>query len=367
MGQELGKKDQELGQKGKMGQELGKKDQELGQKGKMGQELGKKDQELNQKGKMGQELGKKDQELGQKGKMGQELGKKDQELGQKGKMGQELGKKDQELGQKGKMGQELGKNDQKPDQQSQEQKLKPGDIGLQIANETDFALSVRASLVDASERVNLTKAKSVSLAAHSRGMIALSPMNAGKVSLAPVSAQSEVSKDSKILLTVNRGKETRRLVVGYANSAGTIVLGKDLFPDAQEQQHPKEPQSKNEEIENKQQKEVSSSNAQTIYIINQTGIPLTYDAILKPTSFDPLQGELKPGANALRFSSKKALRPISKEKIGLTIQMKYNLPGSPAVTFKKEALDLESNPTVVINKAIMGEPTDPAAAMKKPK
>lgn len=294
----------------------------------------------------------------QMGQKGQELGKKDQELNQKGPKGQEIG-------QKGKMGQELGKKDQKPDQQSQEQKLKAGDIGLQIANETDFALSVRASLVDASERVNLTKAKSVSLAAHSRGMIALSPMNAGKVSLAPVSAQSEVSKDSKILLTINRGKETRRLVVGYANSAGTIVLGKDLFPDAQEQQHPKEPQSKNEEIENKQQKEVSSSNAQTVYIINQTGIPLTYDAILKPTSFDPLQGELKPGANALKFSSKKALRPISKEKIGLTIQMKYNLPGSPAVTLKKEALDLESNPTVVINKAIMGEPIDQAEPMKK--
>ncbi|PKL44494.1 MAG: hypothetical protein CVV42_19450, partial [Candidatus Riflebacteria bacterium HGW-Riflebacteria-2] len=290
-----------------------------------------------------------------------ELGKKDQELNQKGKKGQELGKKDQELNQKGKKGQELGKK-------GQELKLKAGDIALQIANETDFALSVRASLVDASERVNLTKAKSANLAAHSREMVALSPMNAGKVSVAPASAKTEVSKDSKILLTINRGKESRRLVLGYAKSAGTIVLGKDLFPDSQEKQkRPKPPTSHNEELENKQQKPVSSSNAQTVYVINQTGTPLTFNAILKPTSFDPLQGELKPGTNALKFSSKKATRTISKEKIGLTIQMKYNLPGSPTVTFKKEALDLASNPTVAITKTIMGEPADQASSVKKPK
>lgn len=135
-----------------------------------------KPQVPDQMGQKGQELGKKGKELGQQGKKGQELGKKDQELNQKGKKGQELGKKGQELGQKDKKGQELNQKEKKPVPQSQEQQLKAGDIALQIANETDFALSVRASLVDASERVNLTKAKSANVAAHSREMVALSPI-----------------------------------------------------------------------------------------------------------------------------------------------------------------------------------------------
>ncbi|NCB39209.1 MAG: hypothetical protein EOM80_10595 [Erysipelotrichia bacterium] len=265
----------------------------------------------------------------------------------------------------------LDKPGQKPDQlnkpESRADKPKAGDISLQISNETDSALFVRASIVDASERVNLAKAKSVSLAAHTRESVVLTPMNAGKVSLAPMNSKAEVSNDSKILLTINRGKETRRLVIGYAKSAGIIALSKDLFPQA----HEKSPRSKlpapSEEVEKHQQKPTSSTKGQIVYVINQTGASVNYNALLKPANFDPLQGELKPGTNVLKFSAKKTSHSLSKGQISLILQMKYDFPGSPTVTFKKEAFDLDSHPTVVLTRATMGEPTGQIMTPKKPK
>ncbi len=259
------------------------------------------------------------------------------------------------------------KHDQlnKPD--SHAEKPKAGDITLQISNETDFALFVRAAIVDASERVNLAKAKSISLSPHSRESVVLTPMNAGKISLKPKNSKTEIPRDSKILLTINKGKETRRLVIGYAKSAGIIALSKDLFPQTNEQKpRPKLP-TQSEETGKQQQEQVSSTRAQTVYVINQTGNSVSYNALLKPANFDPLQGELKPGTNVLKFSAKKASHSLSKGQISLILQMKYEFPGSPTVTFKKEAFDLDSQPTVVLSRAIMGEPTGQILTPKKPK
>jgi len=89
--------------------------------------------------------------------------------------------------------------------------------------------------------------------------------------------------------------------------------------------------------------------------------------LLKPSGFDSVQGELKPGANVLKFPAKKAGRSLSKEPASLIIQMKYDLPGSPTVSFKKEAFDLDSHPTVTITRTIMGEPKDQAQSQRKPK
>ncbi|EKD81253.1 MAG: hypothetical protein ACD_39C01889G0004 [uncultured bacterium] len=243
--------------------------------------------------------------------------------------------------------------------------MKAGDIALQIKNDTNFALMVRASIVDSSERVNLTKAKSINLAAQAQESVALSPMNAGKVSLTPGSTKTDISRDSKILLTVNKGKETRRLVLGYAKSAGMIVLSKDLFPQAQDPSNRSKLPTPPQELEKHPKKPVSSSKAQTVYIINQTGNSVTYNALLKPGNFDPTQGELKPGTNVLKFSAKKESRSLSKEKLNLILQMKYNIPGSPTVTFKKEAFDLDSQPTVTLTRTIMGEPIGQGQASKK--
>ncbi len=266
---------------------------------------------------------------------------------------------------------DLGHKPHKPDQLDHKkpdvEKLRAGDIGLQIANDTDFALTVRVSAVDASERVNLAKAKSITLAPHARESVVLTPMSAGKVSLSPMNAKHEVEKDSKILLTINRGKETRRLVVDYAKSAGMIVLGKDLFQQGHETAHRDDLQSDSEDPEEPQKNPDASNKGQIVYVINQTGIPLNYNALLKPAGFDSVQGELKPGANVLKFPAKKVAQAFSKEPVSLILQMKYDLPGSPAVNFKKEALDLDSHPTVTITRTIMGEPKDQTQSQKKPR
>ena len=254
----------------------------------------------------------------------------------------------------------------KPNQPTQlPDKPKAGDMSLQITNDTDFTLSVRASIVDSSERINLTKAKSINLAAHTRGSVVLTPLNTGKVSLSPASTKKDISPDSKILLTVTRGKETRRLVMSYAKSGGAIVLGKDMFSQTHEQSTDKKPTDQSDEQEQQSQKPDSAGKAQIIYVINQTGVPVSYNAILKPANFEQIQGELKPGTNALKFPAKKASRPLSKEKVSLILQVKYSVPGSPTITHKKEALDLESNPTIVLTKTIMGEPVDKSSTKKK--
>ncbi|HAE37628.1 MAG TPA: hypothetical protein DCG57_03185 [Candidatus Riflebacteria bacterium] len=302
-------------------------------------------------------------------------GDKPDQLGKPGKKPDQLGKPGDKLDPLGKPGDkpdQLGKPGDKPDQLGKPGQPKPpaehmkdGDIALQIKNDTNFALMVRASIVDSSERVNLTKAKSINLAAQSQESVALSPMNAGKVSLAPSGTKTDISRDSKVLLTVNKGKETRRLVFGYAKSSGMIVLNNDLFPQTHEQSDQAKLPRQSEESEKPQQKPTSSNKAQTVYVINQTGTALTYHALLKPANFDPIQGELKPGTNVLKFSAKKASHSLSKEQLSLILQMKYDFPGSPTVTFKKEAIDLDSQPTVTLTRAIMGEPISQGKASKK--
>lgn len=356
------------------GQELETDDlnQPLHNQDQLNQKLHKPDQQGN--------LGKKPDSTGNLGKKPDDpgnLGKKPDSPGNLGKKPDDpgnLGKKPDNLGKKPDNSGNLGKKPDKPDplnhKKPDAEKLKAGDIALQITNDTDFALIVRASVVDASERVNLAKAKSVTLAPHARESIVLTLISAGKVSLSPMNSKHDVEKDSKILLTINRGKETRRMVVDYTKSAGMIVLGKDLFAQDRESPHQRKLPSESEEtdeIGKLHKKPDASSKGQIIYVINQTGIPLNYNALLKPSGFDSIQGELKPGANVLKFPAKKAVHSLSKEPASLILQMKYDLPGSPAVSFKKEALDLDAHPTVTITRTIMGEPKDQTQSQKKPR
>ncbi|PKL43089.1 MAG: hypothetical protein CVV41_11845 [Candidatus Riflebacteria bacterium HGW-Riflebacteria-1] len=373
-----GDKPDQLGKPGKKPDQLGKpgdKPDQLGKPGKKPDQLGKPGDKLDPLGKPG----KKPDQLGKPGDKADPLGKPGKKPDQLGKPGDKLdplgkpGDKPDQLGKPGDKPDQLGKPGDKPDQlgkpgnkpKSPTENLKAGDIALQIKNDTAFALMVRASVVDSSERVNLTKAKSVNLAAQSQESVTLSPVNAGKISLTPSSAKTDISRDSKILLTVNKGKETRRLVLGYAKSAGMIVLSKDLFPQTHDPSNRSKMPTQSEESEKLQQKPTSSVKAQTVYVINQTGSSVNYNALLKPSNFDPIQGELKPGTNVLKFSAKKASSSLSKEKLNLILQMNYNIPGSPTVTFKKEAFDLDSQPTITLTRTIMGEPIGQGQASKK--
>lgn len=308
---------------------------------------------------------KPDQPTQQPDQLSQKQDKPTQQPDQLGKPGH----KPDQFGKPGQQPDQLGKPGQKPDHlnkpNSPDKVSRAGDIKLQIVNDTDFALFVRASILDASERVNLAKAQSISLSAHAQESVILTPMNAGKVSLAPMSSKAEISQDSKILLTINKGKETRRLVLGYAKSAGVIVLGKDLFPQTHESSHrPKSPfpddalekSEKGDKGKSLEHQSTASIKAQTIYVINQTENSVSYNALLKPANFEPLQGELKPGTNVLKFPAKKASGSLSQGKLNLILQMKYNSPGSPMVALNKDAFDLDSQPTVIVTKTVMGEP-----------